>query len=52
MARRDGWMLYDIKPEVKKIVKRYALEHDLQIGHALNLIIEEWEEMKKKSNDK
>lgn len=47
MPRRDGWMVYDVDPKNKKIVKRYALDNDIQIGHALNKIIEEWAELKK-----
>ena len=52
MPRKDGWMLYDINPEVKKIVKIYAAKHDLQIGHAINEIILEWNELKQDSEEK
>ena len=51
MPRKDGWMLYAVSPEVKRIVRIYAVEHDLQIGHAINEIILEWNKLKKNSED-
>ena len=52
MPRQDGWTIYDVTPENRKIVKRYALENDLQIGHALNEIIEQWDENTKTKESK
>lgn len=41
-TRKPGWTLYEITPKVKKIVRQYALDNDLQLGEAVNEIIEQW----------
>lgn len=45
------WVTYGVTDKNKHIVKIYATKEKLNVGEALNLIIEEWIEFKKNNNE-
>lgn len=51
-TRKPGWTIYGVTEESRKIIRLCAAEYDLGQGEAVDLIVKEWEELKKKSNDK